>query len=64
MSRRSNTGWLRPGFREYHQSGKPLDLSQPTNAGLKFEWQCGGPAGKSTLAEKIRPKECRGGAAK
>jgi hypothetical protein len=50
MSRRSNTGWLRPGFREYHQSGKPLDLSQPTNAGLKFEWQCGGPASKSTLA--------------
>ena len=39
--------------------GKPLDLSQPANAGLKFEWQCGGGAGKSTLPEKFRPKDCR-----
>ena len=93
MSRRSNTGWMRPGFRQHLQSadiardgsitlrftndvapqaenqiqivpvsgGKALDLSQATNAGLKFEWQCGGPAGKSTLPEKFRPKECRAG---
>jgi Tfp pilus assembly protein PilE len=40
--------------------GKALDLSQPTNKGLKFEWQCGGPAGKTTLPEKFRPKDCRG----
>ena len=95
MSRRSSTGWLRPGFRQYLQSadigkdgtitlrftseiaaqaenqiqivpvsgGKPLDLSQATNAGLKFEWQCGGAAGKTTLPEKFRPKECRGSSA-
>jgi hypothetical protein len=95
MSRRSNTGWLRPGFRQYLQSadiakdgiitlrftnevapraenqiqivpvsgGKLLDLSQPANAGLKFEWQCGGSAGKTTLPEKFRPKECRAGSA-
>jgi hypothetical protein len=43
--------------------GKALDLSQPTNKGLKFEWQCGGPAGKTTLPEKLRPKDCRGAAA-
>ncbi len=39
--------------------GKPLDLSQPANKGLMFEWQCGGPAGRTTLPEKYRPKECR-----
>jgi Tfp pilus assembly protein PilE len=43
--------------------GKALDLSQPTNKGLKFEWQCGGPAGKTTLPEKLRPQDCRGAAA-
>lgn len=29
------------------------------NAKIKFEWQCGGPAGKTTLPEKFRPKSCR-----
>jgi type IV pilus assembly protein PilA len=93
MSRRSITGWMRPGFRPYLQSagiakngtitlrftddvapqaqnqiqivpvsgGKPLDLSQAANAGLGFEWQCGGPAGRSTLPEKLRPENCRPG---
>lgn len=39
--------------------GKPVDLSLAANAGRKFEWQCGGPAGKTTLLEKHRPKDCR-----
>ena len=43
--------------------GKTLDLSEPANKGLRFEWQCGGPAGKTTLPEKYRPKDCRGAAA-
>jgi Tfp pilus assembly protein PilE len=43
--------------------GKALDLSQPANKGLKFEWQCGGAAGKTTLPEKLRPRDCRGAAA-
>jgi Tfp pilus assembly protein PilE len=38
--------------------GKALDLSQAANARLKFEWRCG--AGKTTLPEKYRPKDCRG----
>lgn len=91
MSRRSNTGWIRPAFKEYLQSvaiakdgtitlrftndvvpqaenqlqivpvygAKALDLSQAASAGIKFEWQCGGPAGKTTLPEKFRPKSCR-----
>jgi len=42
--------------------GKALDLSEPANKGLRFEWQCGGPAGKTTLPEKYRPKDCRGAA--
>src|SRR5688572_25480755 len=94
MSRRSNTGWIRP-TRPNLQSmdidrdgtitlrftdavepqaenqiqivpvsgGKTLDLSAPANKGLKFEWQCGGPAGKTTLPEKYRPQDCRGAAA-
>jgi Tfp pilus assembly protein PilE len=95
MSRRSNTGWIRPAPRQNLQSmdiardgtitlrftdsvaqqvenqiqivpvsgGKALDLSQAANAGLKFEWQCGGSAGKTTLPEKYRPKDCRGATA-
>ncbi len=43
--------------------GKAVDLSQPTNKGLKFEWKCGGPAGNTTLPGKLRPKDCRGAAA-
>jgi type IV pilus assembly protein PilA len=39
--------------------GKFLDLSWGTNAGRKFEWQCGGTAGKTTLSERYRPKDCR-----
>ena len=39
--------------------GKAVDLSLAVNAGRKFEWQCGGPAGKTTLPEKFRPKNCR-----
>ena len=39
--------------------GKALDLSAAAAAGKKFEWQCGGPAGKTTLPEKRRPKSCR-----
>jgi type II secretory pathway pseudopilin PulG len=39
--------------------GQPVDLSLAANAGRKFEWQCGGPAGQTTLAEKFRPKDCR-----
>ena len=39
--------------------GKAVDLSLAANAGRKFEWQCGGPAGKTTLPEKYRPKSCR-----
>jgi type IV pilus assembly protein PilA len=40
-------------------AGKAVDLSLAANAGRKFEWQCGGPAGKTTLPEKHRPKNCR-----
>ncbi len=40
-------------------AGKAVDLSLAANAGRKFEWQCGGPAGKTTLQEKHRPKNCR-----
>ena len=40
-------------------AGKAMDLSLAANAGRKFEWQCGGPAGKTTLQEKHRPKNCR-----
>jgi len=40
-------------------AGKAVDLSVTTNAGRKFEWQCGGPAGKTTLPENRRPKNCR-----
>lgn len=39
--------------------GKRLDLSVAASAGRKFDWQCGGAAGKTTLAEEHRPKECR-----
>ena len=39
--------------------GKRLDLSDPASAGKKFEWQCGGNAGKSTLRSKFRPEDCR-----
>ena len=39
--------------------GGPVDLSRAENAGRKFEWQCGGPAGKSTAKPNLRPKECR-----
>jgi Tfp pilus assembly major pilin PilA len=40
-------------------AGKAVDLSLAANAGRKFEWQCGGPAGKTTMQEKHRPKNCR-----
>ena len=40
-------------------AGKTVDLSLAANAGRKFEWQCGGPAGKTTMLEKHRPKNCR-----
>jgi len=40
-------------------SGKPLDLSRDPARGLKWDWQCGGPAGKTTVPEKYRPKTCR-----
>jgi Tfp pilus assembly protein PilE len=91
MSRRANTGWMPPAFKEHLQSlaiardgtitvrftdavapqaenqvqivpvsgGAPVDLSQAASAGRKFEWQCGGPAGKTTLPEKFRPTTCR-----
>lgn len=39
--------------------GKALDLSVASNAGRSIEWQCGGPAGKTTLPEKLRPTDCR-----
>ena len=39
--------------------GKALDLSSAASAGRKFEWQCGGPAGRTTVLEKYRPKDCR-----
>ena len=39
--------------------GKPLDLSQAASKGRKLEWQCGGPNGKTTLPEKLRPRHCR-----
>jgi Tfp pilus assembly protein PilE len=39
--------------------GKAMDLSLAANAGRKFEWQCGGPAGKTTIVEQHRPKNCR-----
>ena len=39
--------------------GQPLDLSSAASAGRKFEWQCGGPAGRTTVLEKYRPKDCR-----
>ena len=39
--------------------GKAVDLSLAANAGRKFEWQCGGPAGKTTLPAEYRPKNCR-----
>lgn len=39
--------------------GKALDLSSAASAGKKFEWQCGGAAGKTTLPEKYRPNDCR-----
>lgn len=39
--------------------GRALDLSSTASAGKKFEWQCGGAAGKTTLPEKYRPKDCR-----
>jgi hypothetical protein len=42
--------------------GKALDLSESANKGLKFDWECGGPAGKTTLPEKFRPQDCRGAA--
>ena len=40
-------------------SGKRLDLSAAASAGHKFDWQCGGAAGKTTLEAAHRPKECR-----
>ena len=40
-------------------AGQALDLSQAAGSGRKFEWQCGGPAGKTTMPEKYRPEHCR-----
>lgn len=38
---------------------KPLDLSHASSAGRAFDWQCGGPAGRTTLPTKYRPEGCR-----
>jgi type IV pilus assembly protein PilA len=42
--------------------GKALDLSDPANRGVKFEWQCGGAAGNTTVRAKYLPGWCRGAA--
>jgi type II secretory pathway pseudopilin PulG len=39
--------------------GKALDLSDPASKGAKFEWQCGGAAGRTTVPAKYLPKDCR-----
>ena len=39
--------------------GKALDLSDSASKGAKFEWECGGPAGKATVPVKYRPEKCR-----
>ena len=40
-------------------AGTALDLSRVSSRGRTFEWQCGGPAGKTTLPEEFRPEDCR-----
>ena len=39
--------------------GKALELSSAASAGRKFEWQCGGAAGKATVPERYRQMDCR-----
>jgi type IV pilus assembly protein PilA len=39
--------------------GKAIDLSDAANKGTKFEWECGGTAGKTTLPARFRPAKCR-----
>lgn len=36
-----------------------LDLGAASNAGLKYAWQCGGAAGRSTVPSARRPDTCR-----
>lgn len=36
-----------------------LDLSDPANRGRKFQWQCGGANGYTTVPAELRPQECR-----
>lgn len=40
-------------------NGKALNLSDPANKGVKFEWECGGAAGRTTVPPQYRPPHCR-----
>lgn len=38
---------------------RAIDLGAASSAGSTYAWQCGGPAGKSTVPTERRPDTCR-----